>query len=69
MRHHKANTTRLGYVGFSNQEVSQDTSRSELKSNDSMTVGVLDWEDIWFDTDTTAASYPTKFELIAEYTA
>lgn len=63
MRNHSTVTGRLGYVGFSNQAVSQDSERVEMRSNDTIGVGVLNWEEIWFSGNTAT----TKFELMAEY--
>ena len=63
MRHHSTSTGRLGYIAFSESEITRDDARVELKSNDSFEVEIDDWENVWFDSDTNT----TKFELITEY--
>lgn len=51
-----------GYVAGTRAELLNTAERSELSDNDSITVRVTNWSQLWFDADTAN----TAFELIVE---
>lgn len=52
----------VGYVAGSKAEVGSAAERVELADNDSFTLKVTNWAELWFDADTAN----TSFELIVE---
>ena len=60
MRRHTGSPT--GYFSFSRSDALDTTVRVELQDNDSYTLRVRNWDDLWFNA--TAAN--TDFELVVE---
>ena len=61
IRQRRHSTARTGYIGFSRTAIRRDDTRIVTENNDSITVRIGNFNQIWFD----ASANSTTFEIMA----